>query len=405
MVSSMSFGLPKRKKAAPLATPSGAIAGGSAAVPVPDNEPDWDRLDGLVMLIIDDRQELIEVDPELGPKVYNATGESSFFSLKNLVSNSTLEVPQKQWKDYTSSERKVACYMAAKRNKYFRASGGQQSVEELLAKQEAAKKEEEELIKQLEERCEVERRKPPVVWTFIGLEVVSENHKKKSAGLFYGLEFPWTAQMLGEFGAKWLTEAFHRAGTLERTNRVTSLKIEDTKVTGGNNAGKFLLSVKYAKEREGLHTKLFAKIPHQMTKDTKQDRLSSSVLKQPMDFCEINTYRLVETKLPTPTPKFYYGDISNETTNYILITERVPYVGVGRKKGQIKPFEVEGPYDKCKDYELNGDPKEYYTLIMEVSGKIAGADKSGRPSPSRTTVILGQFGCLFTPSARTCWCC
>lgn len=67
-------------------------------------------------------------DPELGPKVYNATGESSFFSLKNLVSNSTLEVPQKQWKDpfdlarsainpntsavpdedYTSSERKVA---------------------------------------------------------------------------------------------------------------------------------------------------------------------------------------------------------------------------------------------------------------------------------------------------------
>eukprot|EP00913_Durusdinium_trenchii_P023581 g22156.t1 len=367
MVSSMSFGLPKRKKAAPLATPSGAIAGGSAAVPVPDNEPDWDRLDGLVMLIIDDRQELIEVDPELGPKVYNATGESSFFSLKNLVSNSTLEVPQKQWKDpfdlarsainpntsavpdedYTSSERKVACYMAAKRNKYFRASGGQQSVEELLAKQEAAKKEEEELIKQLEERCEVERRKPPVVWTFIGLEVVSENHKKKSAGLFYGLEFPWTAQMLGEFGAKWLTEAFHRAGTLERTNRVTSLKIEDTKVTGGNNAGKFLLSVKYAKEREGLHTKLFAKIPHQMTKDTKQDRLSSSVLKQPMDFCEINTYRLVETKLPTPTPK---------------------------KKGQIKPFEVEGPYDKCKDYELNGDPKEYYTLIMEVesSGSAAG---------------------------------
>jgi len=39
--------------------------------------------------------------------------------------------------------------------------------------------------------------------------------------------------------------------------------------------------------------------------------------------------RLAETKLPTQTPKFYYGDISNETTNYIIITERVPFVGMG----------------------------------------------------------------------------
>ena len=39
--------------------------------------------------------------------------------------------------------------------------------------------------------------------------------------------------------------------------------------------------------------------------------------------------RLAETKLPVSTPKFYYGDISNETSNYILITERVPFSGVG----------------------------------------------------------------------------
>ena len=30
-------------------------------------------------------------------------------------------------------------------------------------------------------------------------------------------------------------------------------------------------------------------------------------------------------------------------------------------------LKVEGPYDKCKDYELRGDPKEYYSLIMEVA--------------------------------------
>lgn len=78
---------------------------------------------------------------------------------------------------------------------------------------------------------------------------------------------------------------------------------------------------------------------------------------------------MAETRLPTKTPKFYYGDISNETTNYILITERVPFVGLGgRKRRDVKPFEVEGPYDKCKDYELRSEPKDYYTLIMEVYG-------------------------------------
>ena len=41
-------------------------------------------------------------DPEMGPRVYTYHGEMSFFSLKNLVSSSTLEVPQKQWKDRTA---------------------------------------------------------------------------------------------------------------------------------------------------------------------------------------------------------------------------------------------------------------------------------------------------------------
>ena len=103
--------------------------------------------------------------------------------------------------------------------------------------------------------------------------------------------------------------------------------------------------VKYERQREGLHRKLFAKVPHAMTKDTKSDRLSSSVLKQPMDFFEINTYRVAETLLPMQTPKFYYGDISNETSNYILITERIPYSGFSGKtvSGVLKPFKL-APY-------------------------------------------------------------
>merc|ERR1712012_358526 len=114
--------------------------------------------------------------------------------------------------------------------------------------------------------------------------------------------------------------AFWKAGTLAKSNRVTKIIPEKKiKITAGNNAGKFLFEVKYQTNMANLHTRLFAKVPFMMTPAIKTDRLSSSVYKQPMDFCEIQTYRLLEAALPLKTPKFYYGDISNETSNFILI--------------------------------------------------------------------------------------
>eukprot|EP00438_Fugacium_kawagutii_P006461 Skav224965 [mRNA] locus=scaffold3893:17080:25909:+ [translate_table: standard] len=140
----------------------------------------------------------------------------------------------------------------------------------------------------------------------------------------FSLQLKWvdgeTGQMLQDFGAKWYrpqlpntskrSALVHMTGLLKpfieqvlaaeacvnwqwlRLNSVQGLwkapieLVAEAQqlqgVTGGNNAGKFLLSV-----------------------------------------------RLAETTLPVRTPKFYYGDISNETTNYILITERVPFVGAG----------------------------------------------------------------------------
>eukprot|EP00933_Yihiella_yeosuensis_P019283 TRINITY_DN15644_c0_g1_i1.p1 TRINITY_DN15644_c0_g1~~TRINITY_DN15644_c0_g1_i1.p1 ORF type:complete len:620 (-),score=124.09 TRINITY_DN15644_c0_g1_i1:65-1924(-) len=352
---------------------------------------------------------MLEIDAEYGPKVYTASGETTFFELKNFVSRegvTAIQIPQKQWKDYSASERTVVAHMAAKKNQTMRQWViPEETQEEMLARAERQKEEEQLRLKEEEERekaaiasldgrCEAERQKAPILWTPISFEVVTANHTKRSAGLCYGIEFPWTAQMLEQFGPGWLTQAFHRAGTLEETNRVTKVMIDESiKITAGNNAGKFVFDVRYEKERPELHTKLFAKVPFQMTKETKQDRLSSSVLKQPMDFHEINTYRVGETTLPMKTPKFYYGDISNTSSNYILITERIPFVEMdGRKRGgKLKPFEVEGPYDKCKDFQLRGDAKDYYTLIMEVSAKIAGADKSGRMgSPTFVQMNFGR---------------
>merc|ERR1712032_595992 len=100
-------------------------------------------------------------------------------------------------------------------------------------------------------------------------------------GLF-GIEFPWTDEMLGKWGAEWLTTAFHAAGTMDKSNWVKRLVIDKkTECTTGNNGGKFFFDVMYAKKDPSLHTRLFAKIPYKLEGATKSDRLSSSVNKQP----------------------------------------------------------------------------------------------------------------------------
>lgn len=84
-----SFGLPKPK----------ARGQGTQLLPKPvAPEPDWERPDGLLMLPVGGQLEPIEVDPEHGPLVYTSSGETRPFELKNMTSNSALEVPQKQWK-------------------------------------------------------------------------------------------------------------------------------------------------------------------------------------------------------------------------------------------------------------------------------------------------------------------
>lgn len=58
---------------------------------------------------------------------------------------------------------------------------------------------------------------------------VMKNHEKLAPGMFYGLNFPWTEEMLlsSKFGAEWLTQAMHVAGTLSQAKgwRVGGLRV------------------------------------------------------------------------------------------------------------------------------------------------------------------------------------
>lgn len=241
-------------------------------------------------------------------------------------------------------------------------------------------------------RCKNEVLKQVPAWKTITVETVTENHMKKAKGMLYGLDFPWTEAQLhsAEFGAAWLTKAFHVAGTLSKDNKVTKLIAEkELKITTGNNGGKFLFKVEYLKPSDDLHTQLFAKIPHSMEGDTRSDRLSSSVNKQPMELHEINASRLLESELPVQIPRFYFGDISNETSNFIIITEQVKFhkhsealdfAGVTRceKKELLEPFQIEGPYDKCMDWTLLGDARDYYFALVKCGARMAGCAKAGK---------------------------
>jgi len=241
-------------------------------------------------------------------------------------------------------------------------------------------------------RCEAELAKKVPAWKPITQQLVVENHMKSAPGMLYGIDFPFTEKMLIDMGPAWLTKAFHTAGTLDEDNAVTKVIPEKKlKITTGNNGGKFLFEVRYKKQVAGLHTKLFAKIPHSYDdKKTASDRLSSSVNKQPMELYELNSSRLLESTLPVKIPKLYFGDISNETSNFILITEQVPFsdpepmdyegklAKSGKRNEPLPPYQIEGPYDKCMDWTLRGSPFEYYLLLVRTGAKMAGLHKAGK---------------------------
>jgi len=92
---------------------------------------------------------------------------------------------------------------------------------------------------------------------------------------------------------------------------------------------------------------------------------------------ELATYVFLEDLLPVRIPKFYFADISRESTNYILITECVPY---GEADGLVGAAAVGKILPKSGKYQDDRLPNshEYYKALMKGFGRVAGADKSGR---------------------------
>jgi len=203
-------------------------------------------------------------------------------------------------------------------------------------------------------------------------------------GAHYGLEFPCGFGELRLAGAEWLTQALHAAGTLPWDNSVVEMKVtklsEDAEAQDsmGGSGMKGLLTVEYAKPHPELHTRLFVKMPFPYAPENERMRNSYNGIG---DEGEILFLRLLAPLMPFPSPKYYYGDISYETTNYILIEEQVPYKQTtwleAGKDAKFGPYEVEPRIIKFKEYELPNDGADYYYALMKAIAQMVCAAHKG----------------------------
>ncbi len=192
----------------------------------------------------------------------------------------------------------------------------------------------------------------------LDFDTFQERHLKLSPGDHYRLAFPFTLDMIRAFGPEFLTVAFRAAGTISQENRVTEiLELKPLAIMGASENA--FLTVAYARPEVGLKQELFVKVPP--ANPVNKFRLSAS------SHGEVEILRLPQRQqLPVTVAKYYFGDFSSHTTNYILITERI---GFG-----VPP--IEPAYRKGYDHCIH-DVAEHYSVLAKSLARLVGAHKIG----------------------------
>lgn len=245
------------------------------------------------------------------------------------------------------------------------------------------------LPNELERPERIDKAKPLAPFQRLNPKQLEEMSKKNMPGCFFGLCFPKTAEEMksSEFGAEWLTKAFHAAGTLPADNRVVNLvRAEPLPTSGFDAAGgaamKMFLTVEYEKPDPELHTELFCKYPYSMEEFPVARRELSGY--GDADGPEIAVQMSLTHLFPFRTAKFYFGEVCRETTNFILISETIPFSKRGRvENGKVvehidyEPYRILPVPGKYQDFLLS-DPAEYYCSLFRTMGQMAAWDKQGR---------------------------
>lgn len=209
-------------------------------------------------------------------------------------------------------------------------------------------------------------------------EAFQQRHETLAAGDYYGLEFPFTLEMLRASGGEFLTKAFHASGVMSKDNSVTAiLELKLVEVMGASaNA---LLTVEYAKPDDSLSTALFVKMP--------PADVGRKFALGPMSHGEVEIARLSSSgTVPVEMARYYFADFSTHTNNYILITDQVKF--------GISP--IEPAYHKGYDH-LVPEAAEHYHVLTKALAKLVAAHKTGAMGHDLETMFP------FARAARDFW--
>lgn len=192
----------------------------------------------------------------------------------------------------------------------------------------------------------------------LDFQTFQERHRDVVPGDHYGLAFPFTLQMVHEWGPEFLTEAFRASGVMSPDNRVTAI-VAFEKLTLMGASERAFLTIAYERAEPALQTELFVKVPP--ADPHHKFGLSAS------SHGEVEMLRLSRSgALPVTIPKYYYGDFCSQTSNYLLITERIPY--------GVPP--VEPAYRKGSDH-LIPDIEAHYRALAQALARLVAAHKIG----------------------------
>jgi hypothetical protein len=187
-------------------------------------------------------------------------------------------------------------------------------------------------------------------------------HLTIAPGDHYGLEFPISVPMLEDFGPAFLTRAFRASGAIAADNEVTAIvALQPISVQGASERA--LLTVDYARDEPGLHKQLFVKFP------PLEPNFKFGLIR--MGYGEVAMQRLSGSDgFPVKTAKYYFGDHCAKTTNFILITERIPF-GVAPVSPALR---------KGYDHMIAG-VEGHYELLVRALARLVGAHKRGAMPP------------------------
>ncbi len=187
----------------------------------------------------------------------------------------------------------------------------------------------------------------------------------------FGLRIPADPETLLAAGPEFLTTAFHAAGTLDPSNRVTAI-IESSEFFDGGSGKKLKLTVTYERPNKQpdkpLPERLFVKFSRHF-----DDELWDSA--KWMMLSEVNLALLSRSsEFPVRVPHLMFADLEASSHTGLLITELIPY-----GEGNVEPAHA-----KCMDY-LIPNAVEHYRAIFRSLGRLSGAHRAGKLAPQFDT--------------------